>query len=339
MTVRLYKSTDASAPVLTGQVGKLVALLDAVLVNGYGSQTAAGWTKAFSGTNAASYRQGAGSNSFYLDVNDNAPSTAQEARMRGYQAMTALATGTSPFPSVAQSSFGLIARKSQSADATARNWLIVADSTCFYLFVDTGDYINPTFAQGFAFGDNFSYKAGDTYNTLIIGRTLENTGNYGYEAIARTVGVNYPTDANGAAVAAGNINEGHFMAASWTGIGTAIQITKFTSLIGNSISNYSATIGSSGASIIPLPYPHGPDGGLVLTPLWNGHNQAVRGYMKGFWAPNHYRPLNHWDTFTGTGNMAGKSFIAVNVYSNINWPSSNGCNDGQIILEYSDTWS
>jgi hypothetical protein len=34
MTVRVYRSTDASAPVLTGQVGSLTALLDAVLVNG-----------------------------------------------------------------------------------------------------------------------------------------------------------------------------------------------------------------------------------------------------------------------------------------------------------------
>jgi hypothetical protein len=44
MTVRIYRSTDGSAPVLTGQAGKLTDLLDAILVNGYGSKTAAGWT-------------------------------------------------------------------------------------------------------------------------------------------------------------------------------------------------------------------------------------------------------------------------------------------------------
>lgn len=33
--VQIYKSTDLNAPVLTGQVSKLVDLLDAVLVTGY----------------------------------------------------------------------------------------------------------------------------------------------------------------------------------------------------------------------------------------------------------------------------------------------------------------
>jgi hypothetical protein len=43
MTVKIYKSTDANAPVLyPNTVGSLNALLKAVLVDGYGSQTGAG---------------------------------------------------------------------------------------------------------------------------------------------------------------------------------------------------------------------------------------------------------------------------------------------------------
>jgi hypothetical protein len=57
MTVRVYRSTDASAPVLTGQVGSLTALLDAVLVNGYGALSAAGWTIAQTTTNKRGYKQ------------------------------------------------------------------------------------------------------------------------------------------------------------------------------------------------------------------------------------------------------------------------------------------
>ena len=38
-TTRVYKSTDAGAPALTGQVSKMIDLLDAVLVNGYNSKT------------------------------------------------------------------------------------------------------------------------------------------------------------------------------------------------------------------------------------------------------------------------------------------------------------
>ena len=38
MTVRVYRWDDASAPVLTGEVGKLAALLKACLVTGYGAK-------------------------------------------------------------------------------------------------------------------------------------------------------------------------------------------------------------------------------------------------------------------------------------------------------------
>ena len=51
MTVRVYRWDDASAPVLTGEVGKLAALLKACLVTGYGSKTAAGWSNPYSATN------------------------------------------------------------------------------------------------------------------------------------------------------------------------------------------------------------------------------------------------------------------------------------------------
>ncbi|WP_297486902.1 MULTISPECIES: hypothetical protein [Pseudomonadota] len=38
MTVTIYSSKDASAPALTGIAGSLVAVLDACLVNGYGTK-------------------------------------------------------------------------------------------------------------------------------------------------------------------------------------------------------------------------------------------------------------------------------------------------------------
>ena len=171
MTITFYKSTDASAPSLTGQVGSLVALLDAILVNGYGSQPAAGWTTAYTATNKRDYKQGSGSNGYYLDIDDSGPGggAAREARMRGYETMSALATGTQAFPTSAQSSFGVVCRKSTTADSTARPWYCVADATCFHLFVDTGDNTAPNYSMAFSFGDIFSYKSSDTYNTVIIG--------------------------------------------------------------------------------------------------------------------------------------------------------------------------
>lgn len=332
MGVNLYLSTDASAPVLTGSVGSLAALLDAILVNGYGAKAGAGWTIAYTGTNKRDYKQGAGSNGYYLDVDDSGPGSggAREARMRGYEAMTALGTGTMAFPLVSQMSTGLFCRKSTSADSTARVWYCVADSTCFYLFVETGDITGPVYPMAFSFGDIFTNMSGDVYSTLIMGRSTENSAsgsldwvcscNYGLSACNPLYG--------------GNYTGGNYMNRIWTGVGGSIPVSKFTSMLAYTGTNTTAN-GSPGGNAALLAYPNGPDSGLELSPIWIGHNNSVRGYLKGLWAPCHNQPLAHAQQFSGTGNMAGKSFLALNCVSNNNY----GPLQGQIILETSNTWS
>src|ERR1700756_3309459 len=123
MTVRLYKSTDASAPTLTGSAGALLTVLDAVLVNGYGSQTAAGWTIAYTGTNKRQYQMGAGGTSCQLYIDDTGPGAggAREARINGFKTGSALGTGTGQFPTTGQMtapSGAVVVRKSATADST-----------------------------------------------------------------------------------------------------------------------------------------------------------------------------------------------------------------------------
>ena len=52
MTRRVYRSTDYGAPTLTGQIQSMITLLQAVLVDGYGSQTLAGGALTAVGTAA-----------------------------------------------------------------------------------------------------------------------------------------------------------------------------------------------------------------------------------------------------------------------------------------------
>ena len=67
----IYRSADANAPVLNGLAGSLITVLDAILVNGYGTQPSASWTKSFSsGSYYAAYKQGSGSNGCYMWVQD-----------------------------------------------------------------------------------------------------------------------------------------------------------------------------------------------------------------------------------------------------------------------------
>lgn len=315
MTVVVYQSTDASAPVMSGQVGALIGVLDACLVNGYGSKAAAGWTKPYSGTNTASYRQGSGSNGFYLDVNDNAPATAQEARLRGYETMSAVATGTGGFPTTVQMANGLFARKSNTANSTARPWVLVADATCFYLFVDTGDDAGA--ASGYLmFGDFFAYGAGDTYSSALIARYSENS--------TLTYNVNMFGDIAGSGT---TTMQGHYSPRTYNGTGSAVAFTKLS---------HSATFNSNqaaiGGSAAFASYPNGADSGLHLAPINVAMTSTMRGYLKGLWAPLHNRPLGHKDTFSGTGAMTGKTFMAINTVGA-------GNVGGQIMIETSNTWS
>lgn len=343
MGVNLYRSTDASAPSLTGQTGSLVALLDAILVNGYGSQAAAGWTIAYTGTSRRDYKQGTGSNGYYLDVDDSGPGAGsyREARMRGYETMSALATGTQAFPTSSQSSFGVVCRKSTTADSTARTWYCVADATCFYLFVDTGDWTNPAYSMAIAFGDIFSYKSGDTYNTVCVGRNAENTNSQQNETL-NVIFMMTSGALNGASLT------GHYIDRHWTGVGGSQQFGKFahslaaanTGIVNgasaNSTVNGFAIVGM-GDQFAVMPYPNGPDSALELSPVWVHHQGSLRGYLKGIWAPCHRQPCNHADTFNGTGNMTGKSFLALNIaYGTGGTWNQYG---GQIIVETSNTWS
>jgi len=127
--ITVYRSDDASAPVLSGTLGSLIAVLDACLVNGYGSQASAGWAKPFTGTNLAVYRAPQG-NRFYLRLDDT---DAQYPVLRGYRAMTAVSTGTGLFPTTVQLSGGIRSVKSYTASSTVRPWIVIASPRAFYL--------------------------------------------------------------------------------------------------------------------------------------------------------------------------------------------------------------
>ena len=56
------------------RAGSLVTLLDAIIVHGYGSKRAAKWSKPYSGTSKAAYRNGAGATARkYIRIDDSGP--------------------------------------------------------------------------------------------------------------------------------------------------------------------------------------------------------------------------------------------------------------------------
>lgn len=365
MTVRVYRSTDASAPTLTGQVGSLTSLLDAILVNGYGSQTAAGWTIGFTTTNKRAYLQNTtGSNNpsgMYLYVDDTGPGAgaAREARACGFETMSAITpTGTGQFPTSAQSAIGtgqLVIRKSATADATARAWTAVANGQTLYLFIESGDNVAPTLgATTFSFGDFKSYKASDQYAVMIIGRQTENSSS----SLADPL--HCLQISNSVQMAVMNTTMfGHFIARSWTGLGGSVRfgVISNTSSVqaGNGLfpagpyssETQTAATTTNGLGVAPgrnnsavgqWPAPNGPDGALAVEPFIMVHNWGRRGYLYGIWMSPHDRPLGHNDVITVTGgNMNGKSLLNQNIQGAIAG-SANG-DYAQVILETSNTWS
>lgn len=249
-SVKHYRSDTSPALVLNGQVGSLIGILDAVLVNGYGLQTAsslivadgvatmtlpstfaagedavalvsgatpaalngeqrliatttntiqfstdqangtatgtitvrvapAGWTKAFSGTNKAVYRSAdpqAHAGGMYLRVDDTGTLTA---RVVGYESMTDVDTGLGPFPTNEQVSGGLYWHKSNSANANAAGWSVIADSRFFIFYAQPTKASVATTETGATrcFGDLISLRpSGDPRAVLLAGSTTASLG-------------------------------------------------------------------------------------------------------------------------------------------------------------------
>lgn len=302
---KIYRSTDGSAPVLTGQVGSLVALLDACLVNGYGSKAAAGWTKSFSGTNKAVYRAPVGVR-HYLRIQDDGPVAANEVRMHGYETMSDVDTGTGIFPTSGQSSFGLICRKSDTTDSTAQAWVIAGDDRTFYLFSNS---------MGYMFGEIYSLGTEDAHRTMLVGRGSEN------QNLAASGIYNLGSLAGNLLVSSGGTSIAAYMPRSYTGLGASEPIR----MHGDDVKSGSNTYAGNN-----LVFPSPVDGGLYISPVWVHENNVIRGRLRGLFQPLH--PPSSFavgDTFSGVGDFAGKTFEFI--------AGSKHVNAGIYVLETSDT--
>jgi hypothetical protein len=331
MAVTVYKSTDANAPVLTGAAGSLITLLDAILVNGYGAKAAAGWTKPYSWSNGAVYRNSAALGSgLFLNIDDNGagPNSAREARARGFEFKTlydpgaAQLNGTGPFPTTTQLPAGIAIAKSMSLDQIARKWIAIADTRTLYLFTLPGHWQG---YSAFMFGDFFSLGGNaDVYRCAIIGRsaeTLQDSIDSLHTLTALTISA-----------------LGHYTPRAYaTGLSqqVAIQLGKH----GNAAHSTTFLVG---LAVLP----NVPDASIQLSPVAVHEpvpagaaaaavsgRAILRGRLRGFWHFLHplASNINDGDTFQGQAGsaLAGKAFIIIK-------PAADA--QGIYIIETSDTW-
>lgn len=327
----VYKSTDLGAPQLSGQAGSLVALLDAVLVDGYGTgvdrKDGAGWTKAFTGPNKRAYRNNAVSGTgFYLQVEDpGAAGTAGYAFVRGFSAMTALDAGLNPTPTVASRANGVVVAKSSQLNGDSRRWLILADERIIYLFVNpwpSANYYHPYF-----FGDFISYKAGDTNNWCIATNGLGSfASNIDSDQSIFTTSNSY-----------GNVDTARPALYLPTTVASPDQAASAYLVGGYRGGNFQAWGGNNNFA---APYPDPVSQGLMFSNV-QIFESAIRprGQLPGIIVPLHNKPLTpsvSQPAGQGLGNTL--SLLAISFTGEI-WSGASATQEGQVIfLEGGDWW-
>lgn len=146
-----------------------------------------GWTKEFSGTNVAVYRQKDGAQ-YYFRIDDN---DVRDSLVSGYRIKTdASANGVGVFP-------GNGINFSKNADSSAVKWFVAGDGgTVYFLnapFGAEGD--SPPQYGDFAlrgFGQFGSFVPDDVGPVFVAGMTVAGSVYYGYQA----GGINYPGQFN-----------------------------------------------------------------------------------------------------------------------------------------------
>jgi hypothetical protein len=284
---------------IRGQNGTLITLLDAVLVTGEG------WAKEFSATNRAIYRPPAGSR-FRLRVVDDGTITtdgAREALWRGCEVATAINTTTDNFPTTTQvANANCVVRKSNTADATDRDWYAIADDRFICLYIDYSSAGGQ--ADAYMFGDCVPMFSGDNYAVICTPRdtTANPTAGQAMDCQGGTLN---------SALSSGNL----FFARTEDGLVKSIY---------GSLWNHAGTTVFGNTQTTPGAYPNPRTLDLVMLPAVAASTgsatagtatgaQAPRAYVPGIFMPllnNSVRTgLEHLDTFTSTAYDASSQFL------------------------------
>lgn len=324
MSVTVYRSTDAGAPVLNGTSGNgLVNLFDICLVGSgtaYGSLPKKGWTKPFSGTNKGVYLTVDGD--CYLSVNHDGSNAGgfREAVVRGAEGATDVDTLIDAFP--ASTDLAIASQvwiTSGTLDGVAREWELVAGENFIILSVD----FNTTLSDMYIFGKYSAARSANSWAYVISTRANSNaTG----EALASAM-------AHGAA--AGFSNGRLYAMRSVDGVVKSPRAALITE-------STSATTNSSMPGLIGPPIPNG-DGQIIMSPpqVWvNGGSGTARanpqyaGFFQNLWSPLHDfaaagRAVNYGDTFNAAGYDTSSQFVLRGARAGAS---------GKWIVETTDTW-
>ncbi len=286
---------------ITGTIGDTITMLDLELV------TNRGWTKEFTDTNKAVYRNGAASQARrYFRVVDS----AQLAQIWGYNTMTDVDTGTGDFPTAVQLASGIQTRKSATADAVLRSYVAAGDDRTFILFIANADVAGVY--STLYMGDGDSIIPGDDSFSCLIGRYTSTAG-VTAEGLWLLCGPIWSSS-----LPFGSVGANHRNTTRWIGgtIGVAGSVAAL-SIVNGMVHQWASGLSSAHAGAFGFePFPNAA-GGLSLADIWmitdaGGGLWNRRGRLRGLYVPCHpYTAFSDGDTFNGTGELASMGFRIV----------------------------
>lgn len=258
-------------------------------------RTPLGFTKPYSGTNLAAYRQGGG-NQFYLRVDDTA---TYDAKVRGYEAMTAISVGTGEFPTTTMRAAAYYLSKRNTTGNSP--WFIVGNDRLFYIGIAAHN--SYAFYEISVFGDLTPLNGGDAYAT-VLGASLSPYNSYAFTS--------HPWYRS-------STTQYLCVARPISGVGTA-QETNITSCALSCGNGFSGNYGSAD-------YPNPPDNSLILTGPsylygYGSTGSGVRALFPGaVWVNNYVdryeiagdSDLVFYKTPSGVGYAADRYLVGFNI--------------------------
>lgn len=248
-----------------------------------------GWLKPFSGTNLAVYKSAdVTSTGMYCRVDDTG---TMFCRLRGFEAMTDVSTGTGLFPLDAQISGGGYLNKSSAASVIAVKWRLFADSR--------GMYLNIT---GYS-ASSASVEAGRTVYIGDIAATRPGGDPYAF-IIGCGIAGGY-SDINGLVDQQSQIS--HYAPRDYHALGGSVGHSSLPETGNGTVSGTDTFFG---------PFPSKIDGGLRLSRRYiaNGSATEPRGTLPGLYTipqSSVGTTVPPGTVIPATGVLAGRNLMAV----------------------------
>ncbi|MBB3641174.1 hypothetical protein [Variovorax atrisoli] len=277
-----------------------------------------GFAEIFSGTNVAAFQStDPASTKMILRLDDTG---ATSARVVGCESMSDINTYAGLFPTALQMSGGGYWTKSNTANATAVQWMLIGDARAFYIHVCPGYASSSSFTQGFTkfFGDAVAFRPGGDAYACVLGYSITNNSSSQSDG---------QPEYNNATQ--------HAFPRAPAGLGSALlnMCLPYTG-VSSSTSGIDGLFGS---------FPSPIDGALRLSKRYFAVNTSSppRGDAPGLYSTPHTLAFDSFkfnDRVPGSGPLAGRNLIVVNTTNTNTTSVPTASNTGATFFDITGPW-